>query len=122
MVTFLDGPAAWEVLQLRRVPLLLRVVRDRGGARDALDQLDDVPKKSETIHVYRRRDDKPVSRYHIRCSPRIASGFYWLACYSVLPDQPSDDQVRTTEAWQAWATAWLEAAQSMTQPGEPKVR
>jgi hypothetical protein len=109
MVTFLDGPAKCETLQLRRVPQLLRVVRSRQGEWDALDQLDDEPKATETIVVYRRRDDLQVSRYHILTGrPRRAgSGFYWMASYSVLPDQPADDQVRETAAWRAWATAWL---------------
>jgi hypothetical protein len=109
MVNFLDGPAAGEWLQLRRVPMLLRVVQD-GDEWDALDQLKDEPKQSETIHVYRRRDDLQVSKYHILTSrPRRAgSGWFWTASYSVVPDQPGDDQVRSTDAWRAWVSAWLE--------------
>lgn len=39
MITFRDGPAAGQVLQLRRVPVLLRVVCSSRGNWDALDQL-----------------------------------------------------------------------------------
>lgn len=114
MVSFLDGPAKGVVLQLRRVPMLLRVVQDRGGAWDALDQLDDEPRRGESIHVYRRRDDLQVGKYHLLTSrPRRAgSGWYWMASYCVLPEQPTDDQVRNTAAWQSWATAWLGANQA----------
>lgn len=120
MVSFLDGPASGETLMLRRVPMLLRVVQSRDGEWDALDQLDDVPKATETIHVYRRRDDLGVGWMHLcaRGRSRAASGRYYNCSYSVVPNQPSDEQVRTTEAWQAWATAWLAAAGKQdAQPG-----
>lgn len=111
MITFLDGPAAGETLQLRRVPLLLRVVQGRVGAWDALDQLDDEPRKTESIHVYRRRDDLGIGSIHLcgRGKARGASGRYYVCSYSVLPEQPADYEMRTNEAWAAWATAWLAA-------------
>lgn len=46
MTTFTDGPAAETVLELRRAPKFLRVVRDADGTVDALDQLNDTPKPS----------------------------------------------------------------------------
>jgi hypothetical protein len=112
MVTFLDGPAEGESLALRRIPVLLRVVRSRTGNWDALDQLDDEPKPTETITIYRRRDDLEVSKYHVRSRCRCESGFYWTASYSVLPEQPTDDQVRATSSWRAWATDALVAIYS----------
>lgn len=108
MIEFLDGPAAGQVLQLRRAPMLLRVVQSRRGAWDALDQLDDEPQATERIYIYRRCVLKPVSKVHVLCSPRKGSGFYWMASYRYLPDQPSDADVRSTAAWQAWAIALLE--------------
>ncbi len=93
--------------------MLLRVVQGRGGAWDALDQLDDEPKKSETIHVYRRRDDLTISKYHLLTGRRgrAGSGWFFTASYSAISEQPTDDQVRSAAAWQAWATAWIEACQ-----------
>lgn len=110
MISFLDGPAAGESLALHRAPKLLRVVRTRKGEWDALDQLDDEPKPSEQIFVYRRRDDLPISRLHLLCGRgrNSGSGWYWTASYSVLEVQPGEHDTRTTAAWQAWATQHAE--------------
>ena len=54
---FIDGPAKGVVLDLERTPHYLRVVHDSETWQwDALDQLDDEPKPTETIFVYRRGD------------------------------------------------------------------
>lgn len=108
MVNFLDGPAGGVKLALRRIPILLRVVR-AGRRWDALDQLDDEPEPRETIFVYRRADDVPIRKYFIcsRGRGKRESGLYWEASYRVLPEQPADDQVRSTEAWQTWAAEQL---------------
>lgn len=105
MIEFLDGPAAGQSLPLRRAPKLLRVVRSRSGEWDALDQLEDEPKLSEQIFVYRRRDDLPISRYHLLCGRRAkrATGWYWRASYSVIDPQPGEHDIRVTAAWRAWA-------------------
>lgn len=102
MIKFLDGHAEGQVLELRRLPMFLRVVRSRGGNWDALDQLDDEPKASETIFVYKRRDDLPISKIHVCRSPRSKSGWLVSASYSVLPEQPGDEDVRSTAAWRPW--------------------
>lgn len=106
MVEFIDGPAAGESLALRRIPILLRVVQSRNGKWDALDQLDDEPKPTETIFVYRRRNDLGVSHYHIcsRGRGKRESGIYWNAKYAFLPEQPADEEIRGTAAWRRWAT------------------
>lgn len=85
MITFLDGPAANQTLMLKRIPKLLRVVLEKTGGIDALDQLEDVPNDDETIVVYRRRDDLPISKYHLLCGrkAKTATGWYWNASYSV---------------------------------------
>ena len=109
MLTFLDGPAAGVKLMLHRAPVFLRVVRSPGGDWDALDQLTDEPAPDETITVYRRRDDLDRSRIHLLCgrgrNGSNATGWYWMASYSVLPDQPADADVRTTARWRKWAEA-----------------
>jgi hypothetical protein len=106
MVEFIDGPAAGESLALGRIPKLLRVVRSRNGKWDALDQLDDQAKPSETIFVYERRDELGITHYHLcfRSRNKRASGIYWNAKYGVLAEQPSEAEVRETKAWQQWAT------------------
>lgn len=107
MVSFLDGPAAGQSLALRRAPKLLRVVRGRGGAWDALDQLDDEPKRTEQIYVYLRQEDPKPTWIHLCMRPRSASGTYWTADYRYLPEQPADSQIRGTAAWRSWVTQQL---------------
>ena len=106
MIEFIDGPAVGQSLALHRAPKLLRVVRSRQGEWDALDQLNDEPKLSEQIFVYRRRDDLPISKYHLLCSGRAkrATGWYWRASYSAIEPQPGEHDIRDTAAWRAWAT------------------
>ncbi len=105
MIRFLDGPAAGQVLTLQRAPVLLRVVQNRKGDWDALDQLSDTPAADETIHVY--RIEGVPTRMHVsgRTGPKGGRRFgAWYACaeYRLLPFQPTDEQARTNEAWAAW--------------------
>lgn len=113
MITFRDGPARGQVLQLKRAPRLLRVVCSKSGEWDALDQLGDTPAAGESITVY-QLDPSTVSRYHLLCGRgkggRNASGWYLRAEYFVLSEQPADEQVRDNAAWQAWATQHAEAS------------
>jgi hypothetical protein len=99
MVKFLDGPAVGEVLQLRRAPLLLRVVRDARGKWDALDQLSDAPDRGETIFVY-YVTGKPTD-VHINAG-RKGSGWYKFAEYRFFEHQPTDHSMRDTAAWRSW--------------------
>jgi hypothetical protein len=106
MIRFVDGPAAGQVLELQRVPLLLRVVRDcHTGQWDALDQLDDKPKPSEVIHLYLRSGTP--QRIQVKAD-RKAGGCRWLwhGEYMHLPDQPIIDVLRDNAAWQAWAAKY----------------
>jgi hypothetical protein len=104
MISFVDGPAKGVVLELRRCPLFLRVVQTPSGGWDALDQLDDEPEESETIYVYRRNDEPPPSRIHLCRRGKGLSGWFWIAQYSVLDEQPSDSEVRSTDSWRRWVT------------------
>ena len=106
MVKFLDGPAAGVTLSLHRAPVLLRVVRSRNGNWDALDQLDDEPKPSETIHVYRLASEVTNIHLCIRGKGKRGSGWYAMAEYRELPEQPGDEHTRSTEAWRAWCQAF----------------
>lgn len=101
MTRFLDGPAAETTLMLKRAPVFLRVVIDNSGEIDALDQLHDEPKRTETIHVY-RLEGKP-GMCHVLRRPK-GSGFYTTATYRYFTPQPTDAECRTTAAWRAWTT------------------
>lgn len=101
MVRFLDGPADGQALDLRRAPVVLRVVRDRRtGAWDALDQLTDQPKPTEEIFVYRLAEEPTYM--HLKCARRSQSGFRCMANYRHWPQQPADDQLRTDSAFNRW--------------------
>lgn len=99
MTSFLSGPAEGKVLMLRRSPIFLRVVIAADGKLDALDQPGDQPMPSERIHVYKLEGQ--VGSYHINRRGG-GGGFFSVATYRHLPDQPQDSDVRETRNWQAW--------------------
>ena len=105
---FLDGPAKMKSLELQRLPLFLRCVIDEDGTVNALDRLDDVPKPSEAIYVYRR--EGPVTLYHVLCTPRRLSGWHRRADYRLYAEQPADEVLRDTHKWREWTAAQREAA------------
>lgn len=101
MITFLDGPAAGQHLTFLRTPIILRVVRDRNGTWDALNNLEDTPKPTEKIFVYRlvRR----TGTMHASCRPRSKSFWSAIAEYCLCEQQPPTDRdARDTAAWRAW--------------------
>lgn len=97
MIRFVEGPAKGTVLQLTRAPFLLRVVIGESGEVDALDQPTDEAKANETICVYRLTC--PPGSMHVCRSPRSQSGWSAVAEYEPLYEQPRDEDVRTTPAW-----------------------
>ena len=104
MIRFLDGPAAHVThLNLRRAPVMLRVVVNAAGEWDALDQLDDVARPDETIHVYRMEGRPDVMFLDGVKGGRRCGWRETYAEYRYLPEQPAD--VRTNEAWVAWCEA-----------------
>lgn len=100
MITFFDGPARESRLSLRRTPALLRVVIDQAGVVDALDQLDDTPKPSETIHVYRLIPES-LARAFV-CSRGRGCRHENTAQYRLHESQPADEDARDTDKWQTW--------------------
>lgn len=104
-MTAKDGPAAGVSMMLKRSPLFLRLTRDRAGKWDGLDMHDDRPHHDESVVVY-MRGTKPTM-CHIKMSG-AGSGFYSLADYYVVANQPTDDIVRSNTLWQRWCVAQLE--------------
>lgn len=99
MVTFNDGPAAGKQVMLRSVPDFLRAV-ECDGQWDALDQPKDVPKPGETIYAYRRVGD--VRQVHLRSSKPGSSGYYAMAEYALVSEQPLERTMRDRSAWETW--------------------
>ena len=99
MTSIEDGPAKGQTFMLKRAPLLLRVV-ESDGTWDALDQLDDLPNPWEKIYAYERVGD--VGQVHINAGRSAGHGWYTMASYRFVPDQPTDAEMRDPEKWQAW--------------------
>jgi len=109
---FLDGPAAGQVLMIRRAPMFLRVVFNHGTKQwDALDQLADKPHPSETVYAYQLVENRGV--IHI-CSrgKRGASGYFAMADYAVVGLQPDRETMRLNTKWQAWCE-WMALPESV---------
>ncbi|MGL4462268.1 MAG: hypothetical protein ACRDD1_04090 [Planctomycetia bacterium] len=115
MTTFVDGPAKGVVLELNRLPKLLRVVRNSAGGWDALDQLDDVAKPDEKIFVYRRCT--PVTKVHfLFAKKRNGSRGEWVryADYRHTDLLVSNtNRFRDNTQWRAWAEGYLAEAERM---------
>jgi len=109
MNTFLDGPAAGVILQVRRTPILLRVVLGLSGKWDALDQPDDSPTPDEQVFVY-ILTEAPLN-YHlcIRGKNRAAAGWYQAGKYKLLVPQPPESSVRSNQKWSEWCDAHRES-------------
>lgn len=102
MTRFQDGPAAAQTLTLKRSPFLLRVTQD-GQSFDALDRLEDEPFDQEKIFAYYLIDGPLV--VHLKIAKPGRSGFYNMATYKLVPDQPADEDMRTQARWVAWCAA-----------------
>jgi hypothetical protein len=103
MARFLDGPATNTRLLLRRAPVLLRVVCNKSGKWDALDQLDDTPQSDEAIHVYRiASTPSTVHVDFLDKAGRRRGDWYVDADYVFYDAQPGDAHLCTPGAWRAW--------------------
>lgn len=114
MIRFLDGPAEGRDLMLRRAPHFLRVTtaRRRGEVKvDALDQPDDEPTATETVHVYVVDPSTRSGYFLCGTRPRSASGRYASADYRHLPvDADVQQRIRDRDAWRRWVLAAGDAA------------
>lgn len=83
---------------LKRLACFLRVT-NKGSTWDGLDMPFDEPDAAEKLYAYELAEF--VGTAHINMG-RGRGGFYPIARYRLVPNQPSDAQMRTTKAWQAW--------------------
>jgi hypothetical protein len=98
MLTLNDGPCKGTFM-VKRAPIFLRAVIDAKGEIDVLDQLDDTPKKTEKIYVYKRIGQ--ASTFHVKMAKRSELGWYVLADYWYMPDVDGE-QYRDNATWQLW--------------------
>lgn len=101
MTTFLDGPAAGRTLQLRRAPIYLRVT-ELLGEIDGLDQLTDEPEPGEYLHAYVLAEAPGHMHILVRGKGKTGGGFWPMAKYKILPEQPSQEIMRDNAQWRAW--------------------
>jgi len=102
MTTFTDGPAKGKTLMLKRAARFLRVV-ESFGKFDALDQPGDRPTPSEKLYAYEIVESPGMA--HINCGRGRGSGFYPVASYALVKEQPSDEQMRDAKQWHEWCVA-----------------
>lgn len=110
MITFVDGPAKGQRLELSRTPIMLRVTRSESGEWDALDQPDDEPRDDEYIFLYRMHTS--FGSYHVRMSDGTG-GWRGQASYQLHQEQPPDDVLRERDKWNAWCEAREESIRAM---------
>lgn len=101
MTTFENGPAKGNGLALKSAPLFLRVT-EAGGKFDALDLPTDTPRPEGKLHAYVRIGE-PGSCHMNFGGGR--GGFYTLARYFYVPNQPSDEVMRDASKWQQWCAS-----------------
>lgn len=117
MLRFLDGPAGGVTLMCSRAPLFLRVVhatdsRENEQEWDALDQLDDQPRRGERCYVYKKSDDYGIVHYCGRDKNGKRFGRTENhADYELYVAQPDDVILRDNEKWREWVQARIEVSQ-----------
>lgn len=89
------------MLMLRRAPLFLRVT-SLHDHWDALDQPKDTPALEETLYAYQRVGTAGNCHLRFGGTDRHLSGFYVMANYRLVSDQPTDAQMRDKESWRSW--------------------
>lgn len=103
MTKFILGPLGGQTLSLLRSPLFLRATITSGGKIDALDALDDYPKRDERLTAYRLVKDEGMIHF-LFSEGRGGRRGMWCACatYEVVANQPSDAVMRNQDAWRQW--------------------
>lgn len=104
MITLIDGKVEGTYL-VKRAPIFLRAVIDeRTGDKDVLNELDDEPRPTEKVYIYKLFDD--TSPVHLNFGGG-KGGFYVMGKYRHLPDVDGET-LRETEVWRAWCIAHTE--------------
>lgn len=113
MSRLLDGPAGPFAMANARAPIFLRVTLtgdELGRVTDCLDQLEDVAKPYERIHVYQLVPGTFHGATLVCVRGRGGSRSYWMADgeYRHRPDVDGET-LRDNDAWRTWCLAQPEA-------------
>lgn len=109
MLELVDGPCKGAYM-CKRAPDYLRAVIDANGDIDCLDQIEDTPKSTESVYVYKRIG--LAGTIHIHATK--GSGWYAMGTYNFLHDVDGE-KLRDNQAWQIWAIAQLRRANGNSQ-------
>jgi hypothetical protein len=104
MITLIHTPTEKQTLMLRRAPYFLRVVWNDKGEVDALDQIEDEPRKDERVMVYVRNPVSMQRGVHLNTGGKKGGGWFAMASYRVSYLQPPDEVMRHNGLWAEWAT------------------
>ena len=97
MLQLVDGPCEGTYF-VKRAPNYLRAVLDDKGEKDVLDLIEDTPRDSERVYVY-KLDGEP-GWMHIHGTK--VHGFYATGTYHYLPEVDGES-LRDNSKWQSWA-------------------
>src|SRR4051812_14532474 len=102
MITFLDGPAMGQTMNLNRAPVLLRVVK-APEKWDACDLEDDFPAPEEEVHVYILVGTAGAGFWDSRNpAGRRVGGVSLFGSYRYVPTQPPREVLYDNTLWQVW--------------------
>lgn len=102
MTKFYKGPADGKVMMLRHAPKYLRVVV-KEDVFDALDSPEDEPRPDEVCYAYELKAQTGMS--HVNTGSRPGGGFFPIADYKYVFDQPFQGAMRDRDAWRRWCQA-----------------
>jgi len=97
MLNLLDGPVK-GIYYCKRAPVFLRAVIDANGDKDCLDQINDEPKPTEKVYIYKLQGEP--GQIHLYGTK--IRGFYAMGDYEHLPDVDGE-KLRDNHLWQEWA-------------------
>jgi hypothetical protein len=103
MLKLVDGPVEGTYL-CKRAPIFLRGVVDQDGKKDVLDLIQDIPKDTEKVYIYKLEGD--TASVHLNFGGG-KGGFYQMGNYRYVPDVDGE-ALRDNEKWQKWAKSQVE--------------
>ena len=97
MLQLVDGPCEGTYL-CKRAPIFLRAVLDENGGKDVLDLIEDIPKSSEKVYVYKLEGDTALVHLNFGGGK---GGFYQMGTYHYM--DIDGETLRDNAKWQKWA-------------------
>lgn len=112
MITFIDGPAKGQTMDLARVPFYLRATHSESRGWKALEYPGDTPCPDESLHLYYFFKDTGAVHldYRDRRTGQRSAKTVRCADYRLCPVQPGDAILRDYTRFHAWCMDHLPEA------------